>query len=120
MTASWGAVKRCQNICVYFLTENPEENGVNGALEKKKSENGICSRSDDRSKVAAQGKKSNRKLGAYVQILTEIRSLEALAGCLVWWRAAEAHGASPMPCRIAGHSGSCTALRSLANPLLGW
>lgn len=27
--------------------------------------------------------------------------------------------APPMPCRIAGHSGSCTALRSLANPLLG-
>lgn len=53
MTASRGAVKRCQNIC--FLTENPEENGVNGALEKgKKSENRICSRSDDRSKVAAQ------------------------------------------------------------------
>lgn len=40
MTASRGAVKRCQNICIYFLTENPEENGVNGALEREREEGG--------------------------------------------------------------------------------
>ena len=81
MTASWGAVKRCQNICIYFLTENPEENGVNGALEsEKKSENRICSRSDDRGKVAAQEKKKNPigNLALVSKFLPEIRSLEAL------------------------------------------
>lgn len=57
MTASRGAVKRCQNICIYLLTENPEENGVNGALGREKGENRICRRSDDRNKVAAQEKK---------------------------------------------------------------
>lgn len=50
----------------------------------------------------------------------EIRSSGALGGWLVCWRAAAVQSASTMPCRIAGHSGSCTALRSLANPLLGW
>lgn len=50
----------CQTVPEYmyffFLTENPEENGVNGALEREKSENRICSRSDDRRKVYEQEK----------------------------------------------------------------
>lgn len=52
--------------------------------KKKKNENRICSRSDDRSKVAAQEgrerKKSNRKLGASVQFLAEIRSFRGSRG----------------------------------------
>lgn len=60
MTASWGAVKRCQNICIYFWQKTPRKM-ASAALWKerereKKCENRICSRSDDRSKVAAQGK----------------------------------------------------------------
>lgn len=46
---------------------------------EEKSENRICSRSDDRSKVTAQGEVggSNPKLGAYFQFLTETRRFEA-------------------------------------------
>lgn len=43
-----------ESMYIYFLTENPEENGVNGALERGESENMICSRSDDRRKVENQ------------------------------------------------------------------
>lgn len=64
MTASRGAVKRCQKRRICFLTENPGENGVNGALEskerkKRERENRICSRSGGRIKVAAQGRRKN-------------------------------------------------------------
>lgn len=81
-----------------------------GKGKKTERENRICSRSDDRIKVAAQEEgwgESNRKLGAWVQFLVEIISLEALAGCLALWRAAAAvRTESPMPCGIVGHSGS--------------
>lgn len=105
-----GELSNSARIYVYILTENPEENGVNGGFGEGK--NRICSRSDDSRKVDEQeGGESSRKLGPSVRFLAEIRFC-GLARVLEIRRGAKCVS-NPLRDRW-----SLGELRSLANPLL--
>lgn len=105
-----------------FLTENPEENGVNCEGKGKKRSEGGFELMTDASSPHRQKKhleKSQQETWLFCSAPPRNEIFEGLAGWLVRRRAAAVQSCvSDAGAGIAGHSVSCTARRSLANPLL--
>lgn len=131
MTASRGAVKRCQNICISiffsFLTENPEENGVSGAFGEAKKEAKIgfaaaqmTRRKEDQRQTGVSGEGKKNPIGNLALQSNPSSETRRLKSPVCRGAAAAVQSASPSGASQARWSlGELrTALRSLANPLL--